>query len=366
MLSSASGACAPSETNICMSVDLHAGETGYYVLDRGSFAGITPGPSPEITVKIGQTIVFDQEDPTNWYHPVGFAYAPDGAHGDDWGADENPEVEGVGELQYKIDGAIPTCADAGDTGLDCYEPEFFYPRGDWMAKKYTAELTITDAVAAASKGGVIYYFCHIHSKMSGKIVIKNADGSDYVSPTDELALYDLTVNDAFDTGCGTSGISQYADGGDHECDVQFFGGEHDTEFEKCLQAIDCQMNSEMYSQTGPDESDPVAIFMQQMIPHHVNAVNMAKLLLKNNAAEVSAVEDLEDTLHSIINVQNFQIHYFRNHLNPMNKLIEGSHSSSHDSHSSSHDSHSSHDSASGLMISAFVLMISGIVSISMV
>ena len=62
--------------------------------------------------------------------------------------------------------------------------------------------------------------------------------------------------------------------------------------------------------------------MQQMIPHHQNAVNMAKLLLKQSTqAEIDAVEDLEDVLKSIINVQNFQVHYFRNNLNPDNKLL---------------------------------------------
>ena len=100
--------CIPSELNICMSVDVHASETGYYNLDRGTFES-TDGPSPTITVKLGQTITFDQTHPTNWYHPVGFAYEPDGAHGDDWGAEENPEVEGLGELLYKIDGAATNC-----------------------------------------------------------------------------------------------------------------------------------------------------------------------------------------------------------------------------------------------------------------
>ena len=114
--------CTPSATTLCMKVNLFAGETGYY-----EFAGHT-GPSPDIEVRIGQTYVFDQSDPSNWFHPVGFAYYPDGAHGETWGGDERDEVEGMGELLYKIDGAATTCPDAGDTGLDCYEPEFFYPR----------------------------------------------------------------------------------------------------------------------------------------------------------------------------------------------------------------------------------------------
>ena len=46
-----------------------------------------------------------------------------GAHGSTWGGAELPEVEGAGELLYKIDGAATSCPDAGATGLDCYEPE---------------------------------------------------------------------------------------------------------------------------------------------------------------------------------------------------------------------------------------------------
>ena len=338
--------CVPSETIICMSLDMFASETGYYNLDRGDYEDTT-GPSPTITAKIGQTLTFDQSDPSNWYHAVGFAYAPDGAHGDDWGADENPEIEGAGELTYLIDGVVTTCPDVGDTGLDCYEPEFFYPRGDWMAKTYSAELTITPEVAARSNGGVLYYFCHIHSKMSGKIIIQNADGSDYSNGTPELDLYEPIVKDAFDTKCGTSHISEYADGESHECNIEFFAGGKDTDFEECLHAVDCQMHYEMYSETGPNESDKIALFMQQMIPHHVNAVNMAKLLLKQaSQVELDAVEDLENILYDIINTQNFQIHQFRNYLNSEGKLLHDSDvvpPTALDDHDHDHD----HDCSSG-------------------
>ena len=52
-----------------------------------------------------------------------------------------------------------------------------------------------------------------------------------------------------------------------------------------------------------------------MIPHHVNAVNMAKLLLKTSTKkELAAVEDLEGILWNIVNTQNYQIHQFRNYL----------------------------------------------------
>ena len=84
-------------------------------------------------------------------------------------------------------------------------------------------------------------------------------------------------------------------------------GAIDTNFEKCMQAIDCKMNREMKSATDFFHSGhPMALFAQQMcvpplsfhlsftdasfytapcrIPHHVNAVNMAKILLQTEAA----------------------------------------------------------------------------------
>jgi uncharacterized protein (DUF305 family)/plastocyanin len=298
-----------------MKTDVYAGESGYYTIDGKS------GVQPDITVQIGKTYTFNQYDHSNWYHPVGFAYFPDGAHGGTWGGAGRDEVEALGELLYKINGAATTCADAGDTGLDCYEPEFFHPRSEWMKKKYTAELTITQAMADLSHGGVIYYFCHIHSKMSGKIIIQNADkspatkadGSALANPT-EQTLYTPTANDAFDKACGTTGAAPYTSGGVKACAETFLQGTLDTDFEKCLQAIDCQMNREMRIKGYDDHNDEISTFMQQMIPHHNNAVNMAKLLLKHGATEVAAVEDLEDILWGIINVQNYQTHQFRAYL----------------------------------------------------
>jgi len=85
------------------------------------------------------------------------------------------------------------------------------------------------------------------------------------------------------------------------------------------------MHWEMYSETEGNGDDKIVTFMQQMIPHHENAVQMAKLLLKHaSQEELDAVEDLEDILHSIIAVQNFQVHQFRNYLNPDNNLLEDS------------------------------------------
>ena len=48
-----------------------------------------------------------------------------------------------------------------------------------------------------------------------------------------------------------------------------------------------------------------------MIPHHINAVQMSKLFLKQAPSEIAAVEGLEDIIWDSINVQNYQIHQFR-------------------------------------------------------
>jgi hypothetical protein len=57
-------------------------------------------------------------------------------------------------LQYIINGEL--------FDLDTYEPQFFFPRDAWMGSKYQVNLTITDPNVKE-----IFYFCHIHNKMSG-------------------------------------------------------------------------------------------------------------------------------------------------------------------------------------------------------
>ena len=51
-----------------------------------------------------------------------------------------------------------------------------------------------------------------------------------------------------------------------------------------MQVIDCKMNREMKSATkSAYSSQPVISSAQQMIPPHINAVNMAKILLHTEA-----------------------------------------------------------------------------------
>ena len=57
------------------SVDLHAGELGYY-----KFKECGDKTNPTLGMEVGKTYEFVQTDRSNYYHPLGFAYYPDGAH----------------------------------------------------------------------------------------------------------------------------------------------------------------------------------------------------------------------------------------------------------------------------------------------
>ena len=187
-----------------------------------------------------------------------------------------------------------------------YEPEFFWPLEAWSETNYTVTLTITQELADAAIGGVLYYFCHIHSKMSGKIVLHDVAGNKVAGTGTEQELYSTPTLDAVDQTCGTFGIGPYAPTHASACEQNFLCGTLDTPYEVCLQAMDCQMNTEMRVAGHDSHGDSYVTFCQQMIPHHENAVNMAKLLLKTASAEEIESAELGEMLHSIVNEQNFQ------------------------------------------------------------
>merc|ERR1711865_831304 len=56
----------------------------------------------------------------------------------------------------------------------------------------------------------------------------------------------------------------------------------------------------------------IDLFLQQMIPHHQNAVNMAKALLKTGKVEDG--DGLDFIAREIINGQNYQIQAMKNRL----------------------------------------------------
>lgn len=98
-------------------------------------------------------------------------------------------------------------------------------------------------------------------------------------------------------------------------------------FASCFDAVDCAMNFEMkVAYTGNCQE----LFINQMIPHHQNAVNMAKTTLlytqqaltngdlavpcEDNESETCPDYEALDLLRDIIQNQNAQIQYMRDYL----------------------------------------------------
>jgi Domain of unknown function (DUF305) len=161
------------ECEIKMKVNLFAGEYGYYEVEG------CEGVNPTLHLTVGRTYKFDQSDISNWYHLIGFAYYPDGAH---VGVDELepgiPPGDSTCDLDlscpapmYFMDGEyqgvysnIPDLvpipdSPSDDFGLTTVEPLFFHPIGDWEGYgAFTAYLTFDEAFDKD-----IFYFCHVSS-----------------------------------------------------------------------------------------------------------------------------------------------------------------------------------------------------------
>jgi uncharacterized protein (DUF305 family) len=127
----------------------------------------------------------------------------------------------------------------------------------------------------------------------------------------------------FDKQCGTYGLDAFQLP-NPVCPDRFVCGveEQDEElqsFAECIDAMDCAMMSGMT--TGVMASNEAALFIHQMIPHHQNAVNMAKTLLKSGKVVCADLTDedsqdcvLEGILYEIINGQNHQIQLMNSYL----------------------------------------------------
>ena len=144
---------------------------------------------------------------------MGFGYYPDGVYG----CIRGQPCEGT-ELEAEVvppSGGAPGCNTAkncqyplyygGETGndllgLEGYEPQFDYPTAFWTKSLYSVILTVTD-----TKTAEIFYFCHIHNYMSGRVIIVNVDGSKRAKlPYQKWNLYTLAPLNDNDKKCGYS------------------------------------------------------------------------------------------------------------------------------------------------------------------
>lgn len=132
---------------------------------------------PTIGLEVGQMYTFIQTDRSNYYHPMGFAYGPDGNKGgypelDPGTSASFGECSGnstcpapmyfqgdqylgsynnVQDITAVSDGVI-------DTGLDKYEPKFGWPIDVWSGLgPFYIRLKFDDY----SHTDDLFYFCHV-------------------------------------------------------------------------------------------------------------------------------------------------------------------------------------------------------------
>ena len=202
-----------------------------------------------------------------------------------------------------------------DFGLDAVEPLFFRPLGDWQG--YGPFVTSLNFDATYDQD--IFYFCHVHAGMSARIKLLDADGNMLNTEDTPAIPYDYVNVDAFDYKCGTYNLTDFSDPDKlSTCPDIFICDDAiapETDYTECVQAMNCHMMASMTTNAVGRS----ALFCHQMIPHHQNAVNMAKALLhahdfgcdiNDSVSEDSEIPwecELSPILYDIINVQNSQI-----------------------------------------------------------
>jgi len=215
--------------------------------------------------------------------------------------------------EYSNDANVaPVTTGADNFGLDDYEPKFFHPLGQWT--EY-GDFSITLKFDIDDFSDDIFYFCHIHQFMTGRIKLLDTD--DFTLSLVDTPKIDYAYDEPslYDRACGTFGLGDFQLP-NSQCPDKFVcnvpaGDPALSAFSDCIDSMDCAMMQGMT--TGVSAGSIRALFMHQMIPHHRNAVNMAKALLKTGA--IVCADVLEETAdcglatiaREIINVQNGQI-----------------------------------------------------------
>jgi len=287
------------------------------------------GSCPTLLLTRGVTYTLVQDDITNWNHPLDFAYYPDGKHGFN-GFEKVPKIEvplpeacnepefmcnpGEGVQQaplYGIDGVFGTFQDDRG-GLQPYEDIFKVPAKAWRKHNYAVRLTIPED----SKSEILFYYCYIHSGMTGMIKVANPLPNSNKLVQNFVPQEYYKEHEEFDAICGTSGVADFHNSKEKYCPSMDFLCETDDNplFSMCMEAIDCKMNYEMRVE---EHKNPLVVFMHQMIPHHENAVNMARIALKHASEAEGWNYGFKRGLHvgglmrDIINTQNEQIQKMR-------------------------------------------------------
>lgn len=155
--------------------------------------------------------------------------------------------------------------------------------------------------------------------MTGRIKLLK-DGVPVAEKDEPEIGYNYDKPGDFDKTCGTFGLDSFTLSKPQQyCPDRFVCNKEVASpavqaFSSCIDAMNCFMVQGMT--TNIKAGSQQALFLHQMIPHHQNAVNMAKSLLPFLSCEDLTDEDSEDCvlkgmLYAIINEQNYQVQAMR-------------------------------------------------------
>ena len=121
-------------------------------------------------------------------------------------------------------------------------------------------------------------FFQIHQYMTGRIKFVDATGSVIRNYNEPEIPYEYEQATAYEESCGTYGVSGFQLP-NPQCPSKFVcdAPASVAEFAGCIESMNCAMTAGMT--TGASSDNAMALFVHQMVPHHQNAVNMAKALL---------------------------------------------------------------------------------------
>jgi len=330
--------CSSGVCTFTFTVNHYVSELGYYVVEECNKDG-EEVIMPTLGIQKGVTYKFVQSDLHNYYHPIGFAYYPDGEHDDQIELEPGQQPPGSSSAceesmtcpapMYFLNGnylgaysnnadLVPVTTGEEDFGLDNYEPDFFIPVETWYENgDYAVYLKYDDEEMNQD----FFYFCHIHQYMSGRIKFVDDAGKPLYAEDTPPIPYPYDTPSTYDKSCGTYGLSEYQL--PHEECAPEYVCDRPLEnpilhkYSGCTESMNCAMQVGM--STYAAEEDPIALFNHMMIPHHQNAVNMAKSLLKTGEIQCADEDIAEETddctmyriVMDIINGQNKQIQLMR-------------------------------------------------------
>lgn len=187
-----------------------------------------------------------------------------------------------------------TPAQSEDFGLDVYEPDFLQTFGNWgegvIAPGYNMKIYFDEG--GTTYKGDIFYFCHVHPNMDGRIKMLNNAG-EVIQAADSPPLPANPTAVGAEVACGTVDLNSFLNADNNKCPMTYLCTEgltysaEMTTFNDCMSAVDCAMDTRM--KVVANQTNPSVTFSEQMIWHHRNAIDVSFISPPHNAAHGSGI-----------------------------------------------------------------------------